>query len=119
MKSNWLTMMIAALLAACGNSPGVGDEANTQPQAQTIAAEQVYRCGDTQFQARFEADSVRIRFNDEERLLSRTVSGSGARYQNGDWLFWTKGEEAMLDAGVQSLRNCRLVEQGAAADHSD
>lgn len=116
MRIIWLVWLIAGALVACGNNPEVVREATAGLQPGALV--QIYRCGDTEFKARFEADSVRIWLQGEERLLPSVVSASGARYQADDWLFWSKGDEAMLDAGALSLRGCRPVEHAAMAGPS-
>ena len=39
--------------------------------------------------------------------LPHLPSGSGAKYTDREIIFWTKGEEAMLEAEEGILRNCR------------
>ncbi|MEM1411343.1 MAG: DUF885 family protein [Pseudomonadota bacterium] len=43
----------------------------------------------------------------ERRALERVRSASGVRYEGEDILFWTRGEEAMLELGDEST-NCRI-----------
>ncbi|HYN38200.1 MAG TPA: MliC family protein [Rhodospirillales bacterium] len=43
-----------------------------------------------------EDDQMLLRVNDRTYDLSRLISASGARYGEGQTMFWNKGREAML-----------------------
>ena len=44
----------------------------------------------------------------EERIFVNVVSGSGARYASGPYIWWTKGDTATLENGMEegSLQTC-------------
>ena len=71
-----------------------------------------YTCENNQtFDAMVMSDTAIVQFNDEERSLPRIRSASGAQWESEDKKFglYTKGEEAMLVWGDNTLRDCVLV----------
>lgn len=46
----------------------------------------------------------------EERIFVNVLSGSGARYVSGQYVWWVKGSSANLENRVveDSMKNCRL-----------
>ncbi|WP_165787050.1 MliC family protein [Pseudohalioglobus lutimaris] len=48
----------------------------------------------------------------EERAFVNVISGSGARYVSGQYVWWVKGSNATLanDMVEDSMKNCRLQE---------
>ncbi len=101
--ASW-TAIGLALLAGCagyrpesaGNKPG--------PVGQTL----VYECGDFEFVARAGQGEIALHLPDDYRVLGQVRSASGTRYEDGGAMFWSKGEEAMLDIGSRRYRGCRL-----------
>ncbi|WP_193222202.1 MliC family protein [Alkalilimnicola sp. S0819] len=81
------TLAIASglFLSACaGPSPRTEDG-----QANAVH----YRCDSgARITARYPAtDSAEIRYQGESHVMRIAVSGSGARYLGGGWVWWTKG----------------------------
>lgn len=77
----------------------------------TAAVSRVFQCGDFTFATRTGIGEIALYLPDNFLVLSQISSASGVRYQEGDTLFWMKGEQAMLSyQGVfyrQCLRNTR------------
>jgi membrane-bound inhibitor of C-type lysozyme len=104
MKSQAWTPLAALLFAAALPSsawtagPSEGQTATAKPIATAI-----YRCdGDKGIDATYYPDSVELTLTDGRSLeLPQVISGSGARYANGDesFVFWNKGDTAFITEG--------------------
>jgi putative lipoprotein len=75
-----------------------------QPAGQTL----VYECGEFDFVVRSGAGEVALYLPDDYRVLGQVRSASGSKYAAGDIVFWSKGDEAMLDVGTRKYRGCQL-----------
>jgi heat shock protein HslJ/membrane-bound inhibitor of C-type lysozyme len=68
----------------------------------------VYACPDSvRFSIRQVGDSVVLSLPERTVALPHVEAASGAKYAAGDVAFWSKGEEASLDAGGASHTGCR------------
>ncbi len=96
-------------LGACASEPQDGSPAEagadpTRHTGQTL----VYECGmGEDFIIRTGPGEVALWTEDRYLVLSQVRSGSGSKFQEGDVVFWSKGEEAMLDMGDVRYRDCR------------
>ncbi|MGH7549551.1 MAG: MliC family protein [Gemmatimonadota bacterium] len=74
-----------------------------------------YGCGD---EYRFVAqmmnsdDSVRLLLPDTTLMLPHVVSASGARFSEGEYTYWSKGDEARLEIPGRSFTGCVSDEGG-------
>jgi len=109
---------ISALTCSVLSSTGcaasvVANDPASQPgrDATTVDTEErtyVYECGDSYtFVARIEGETVWLFLPSRTVRLPHVPSGSGAKYSEGLDMFWTKGEEAVLEVGRGSRRDCR------------
>ncbi len=97
-------MLLAAgltLLAACAGQQG------TMPPLQTSQT-LVYECGDFEFVVRTGPGEVALYLPDDYRVLGQVRSASGSRFVDGDVMFHSKGDEAVLDLGSRRYVGCRL-----------
>ncbi len=62
----------------------------------TAAVSRVFQCGDFAFGTRTGIGEIALYLPEGVLVLSQVRSASGARYEEGDTLFWMKGEKAML-----------------------
>ncbi|MGD8428329.1 MAG: MliC family protein [Balneolaceae bacterium] len=70
----------------------------------------VYNCKDSlQFTVYVTRDNTWLFLPDTTVRLDPVRSGSGAKYQEGSYIYWSKGNEALLQIPNQSLRKCKLV----------
>jgi len=68
----------------------------------------VYVCPDGfRFSVRPRGDSVVVKLPAQTLTLPRVASASGAKYQAGDALFWSKGDEATLETAAGKYDACR------------
>ncbi len=102
-RTTW-AIAVLALLSACAGSGQSPDKMKSQSTGQTL----VYECGDFDFVVRTRAGEVALYLPDDYRVLGQVRTASGARYEDGDAMFWSKGEEAMLDIGGRRYRGCEL-----------
>ena len=51
-------------------------------------------------------DTIELLLSDESIILTSERSASGAKYVNGDFVFWNKGDEALLLIG-ESRHSCK------------
>lgn len=79
----------------------------------------VYKCiGGYNFVARFEGRKVWLFLPRETISLPLAVSGSGARYSDGETTFWIKGERAFLDTGPTRRLHCENNRAEAVWEHA-
>ncbi|MDX1397083.1 MAG: YbaY family lipoprotein [Oceanospirillum sp.] len=72
----------------------------------TAAISRVFQCGDFAFGSRTGIGEIALYLPDEVLVLSQIRSASGVRYQEGDTLFWMKGDQAMLSYQGTFYRQC-------------
>jgi heat shock protein HslJ/membrane-bound inhibitor of C-type lysozyme len=88
-------------------SPAARPPEGTTPAAR-LAGTTVYACPDSvRFSIRPAGDSVVLSLPERVATLPRVEAASGAKYAAGSIVFWSKGEEASLDAGGASHTGCR------------
>ena len=74
------------------------------PAAQTF----VYQCSDGfNFIARIEGEGVWLFLPDETLRLPHVPSASGAKYSEGQTTFWSKDDEAFVQANATTHRECK------------
>jgi len=94
----FFSTLISISLIACAN----GDE------LETVSSTYVYECGDEySFTARIEDDVAWLFLPDETVQLPHVESASGVKFSDGKYLFWSKGEEALLEFDQGNRFNCR------------
>lgn len=69
----------------------------------------VYECSEYEFIARLGPGEMAIWLEDRYLVLSRVRSASGVKYQEGDTVFFSKGEDALLELDGQRHIDCRQV----------
>jgi len=82
----------------------------------TAAVSRVYQCGDFAFGTRTGIGEIALYLPSGVTVLSQVTSASGARYKEGDILFWVKGEQAMLAYDGAFYRNCQRRSEREARD---
>jgi len=106
-------VIFLALLAGCGGKGVRGSEVSEvtgySPDQRPLGKTMVYECNGYEFVARLGPGEMAVWLEDRYTILSQVRSASGVKYQEGDTVFWTKGEDAMLEIDNQQYRDCRLV----------
>jgi len=106
-----LAVLLCALLVACagGGARAAGTEAEIRADERALPRTLVYDCNGFEFTARTGPGEIAVWLPDRYLVLSQVPSGSGAKYQEGDIEFWSKGDDAMLTVGDQQYLNCALA----------
>jgi len=102
-------------IIACSTSRPAGrseSPAERRPKGTTpgprLAGTTVYECSDSvRFSIRAAGDSIVLSLPERLATLPRVEAASGAMYANGGMVFWSKGQEASLEAGGASHTGCR------------
>jgi len=107
-----LVVLLSAALAGCSSWWPFGGSGSDRPRWPSDAT--VYKCerGGKQLVVQYidEGKSAMVIFPEREFRLDRVTAASGARYTNGRTTLHTKGQEAMLEEGGQTLfGNCTAV----------
>lgn len=70
-------------------------------------ATRCFECTGLAFTARHDPRGLFLFMPSETVLLAESPSASGARYSDGRTTFWSKGEQAVLEAGGRTYGDCR------------
>ncbi|MEM1111138.1 MAG: MliC family protein [Pseudomonadota bacterium] len=108
MKVCLAVLSLLALTACTGSSAGA-DAAQWRSDERPIGQTLVYECLGYEFIARMGPGEMAVWLDDEYRVLSQVRSASGVKYQEGDIVFWSKGEDAMLMIGPDRYGDCALA----------
>ncbi len=101
-------LCLPLLLTACGGSDVRSDSNDFKPDPRPMGKTLVYECTGIEFVARVGPGEMALWLEDRYLILSQVRSASGTRYEEGDVLFWQKGEEALLEVGNQRYGDCRI-----------
>ncbi len=109
----WILCCIA--LCACGGDDArrsqAADGSIVQPDHHSQTATRVYTCNGYEFIARAAPGEIALWLQDRYVVLPQVVSASGAKYEEGDVSFWSKGDEAMLTVAGQNYQSCHQSPQ--------
>jgi putative lipoprotein len=113
-SKGFLFLVGLALASGAAGQQGGDPTSGWLPDPRPLARTLVYQCpgpgGEVhEFVARLGPGEMALWLADRYLVLSRVHSASGVKYQEGDVMFWMKGEGAMLDAGAERYRDCRRV----------
>jgi len=114
-------ILLAAVVAAACEAPRPADEAVEQETAAPMTPDStfVYECvGGTEFVAVLRRDTVWAFLPSGTVALPPTPSASGARYTDGEVVFWSKGSEVLLASPADTLRGCRNNGRRAVWEHA-
>lgn len=119
----WITvwMCCLAFLAACSGTSAQPHETNEPVQRHGVVAPltYVYECSDNySFVARIEGEKVWLFLPKKTVDLPHVPSASGAKYNDGQITFWSKGDEALIEDGQETHRNCRNNRAKAIWEHA-
>lgn len=114
-------MYALAFLAACSGTLVQPDETDKHIQRHSAVAAQtyVYECSDNfSFVVRIEGEKTWLFLPKKTVPLPHVPSASGAKYQDGQITFWSKGDEALIEDGQETHRNCRNNRAKAIWEHA-
>ncbi len=101
-------LLLFGLLAACSSGAEREEPAPFLPDQRPLAQTLVYECLGYEFVARVGPGEMAVWLEDEYLVLSQVRSASGVKYEEGDVIFWTKGEDATLFLRGQRYGECQL-----------
>ncbi|MFC1578792.1 MliC family protein [Pseudomonadota bacterium] len=108
----WKLCLLALGASLSAFAGGGGADAPTgealRPDDRSLARTIVYDCNGFEFVTRLGLGEMALWLPQRYLVLSQVRSASGAKYQEGDVVFWSKGDEAMLLVGDLEYRDCRL-----------
>lgn len=112
---NIALILSVVFFTACSDKGFDGDSQDKVVPAKTY----VYEC-DQQFSftARIEGEKVWLFLPSETINLPHVPAASGTKFSDGDSLFWTKGNEAMLEVNSVSYRTCKNNHSKAIWEHA-
>jgi membrane-bound inhibitor of C-type lysozyme/uncharacterized membrane protein len=98
-----ISAALLMFLTSCASPPPSADEV-----MESIAETSVYECGEFEFVTRNNDDGILLYMTDDTLIMQQVISASGAKYQGSGGTLWVKGEEATLDLGYRSYRDCKI-----------
>lgn len=110
----------AVLLSACEPAPPAGEAVGGTPVASTVPDSTfVYECGGgAEFVAALRRDTVWAFLPSATVALPHVAAASGAKYSDGETVFWSKASDAVLESPSDTLRGCRNNRRRAVWEHA-
>ncbi len=108
-----LIAAIALLLGACSGTQAQGERDNFQADPRPMSQTLVYECTGIELLARVGPGEMALWLPDRYLVLSQVRAASGTRYEEGEVMFWTKGDEVLLELGSERYSDCVLNRQRA------
>lgn len=116
----YLTLLLSLTILVVGCGERTEPEPNKQSAIknaelhgfESVDTDQVfvYNCADSlQFTAHVTPDSTWLFLSDTTLKVMPVKAGSGARYEGHSYLYWSKGNEAILQKPEGSLMTCQSV----------
>jgi hypothetical protein len=114
---------LLALLSACGTEDTALREESESAAAvggeEGLVATMVHECpGGANFVARIEGDRVWLFLRGRTVALPHVPSASGARYSDGETVYWSKGEEASIESPEITAQGCINNRREAVWEHA-
>ena len=118
--SAWLATLFCLLVLGCqGETESISESGEaaknkpvTVPKFDSVNTDRVfaYNCADSlEFTAHVTPDSTWLFFADTTVKVLPVPAGSGARYERNKYIYWSKGNEAILQKPKGSFMTCRHV----------
>lgn len=108
-----LAALLVLLTVACGGNTlregGGGSMDDYSPDPRPLGKTMVYECADYEFIARLGPGEMAVWLEDRYIILSRVRSASGVKYEEGSTVFFSKGDEAMLELDGERYTSCELA----------
>lgn len=106
-------LLLGVIIAGCSGGDVRGGErassASFSPDQRPLGKTMVYECSGYEFIARLGPGEMAVWLEDRYTILSQVRSASGVKYEEGDTVFWVKGEEALLIVDNQQYADCHLA----------
>jgi uncharacterized membrane protein len=105
MRLSPYTFCLLALVPTSAYS--AGDSAATSDEAPSQGTILVMECQGLSFVVELKQEEAWLFLPDYSGSIPQVPSASGSKYEGNNITFWSKGEEASLDYGKNSYRDCR------------
>ena len=115
MKWKLCALLLVAGLPALAGGEGAEPAATATPHGdqRLLPRTLVYDCSGFEFVTRVGPGEMALWLPGRYLVLSQVRSASGSKYQEGDIVFWSKGDNAMLQLGDVEYPQCRLQPERA------
>lgn len=95
-------------LAACAGQDMAQPPSDFVPDARPVATSYFYECGDLDAMTRVGPGEMALWLEDRYLVLPQVRAASGTKYAEGDVVFWSKGQDVMLEVDGVHYRDCKL-----------
>lgn len=113
MSRNACGLMLCSVLVGCswfgGGSQLTAEASGFKQDLRPVGKTIVYECHGYDFTARLGPGEMALWLEDRYVILSQVRAASGVRYEEGDTVFWSKGDEASLTVDGQRYPGCLLA----------
>lgn len=106
--SKILITALSMMLVACVGAEAQGGGENFNPDHRPMSQTLVYECTGIEVIARIGPGEMALWLPDRYLVLSQVRAASGTKYAEGDVMFWTKGDELLLEVGPERYTDCVL-----------
>jgi putative lipoprotein len=103
-----LIIFVCLCLGACAGAEAVDGGEDFNPDPRPMAQTLVYECTGIEVIARVGPGEMALWLPDRYLVLSQVRAASGTKYVEGDVLFWTKGDDLLLEVGPERYTDCVL-----------
>ncbi len=104
-----LPLLLGMTLTACaGQAEQVPASTDFQPDERPLGKTLVYECTGIEFITRLGPGEMALWLEDRYLILSQVRAASGTKYQEGDIVFWSKGDQVTLELDGVRYADCRL-----------
>lgn len=101
------TATLALLLTCAGGAASRGDTPpGPRPPDTATVSTIVYECRHERITVQILGDTAWVYFPDTTVALVSVPSASGAQYAGGEFLYWSKADEALIERGSRRYQQC-------------
>ena len=115
MKKIGLVLLVVVCVAGCEAAQPEVASTPTATAAPAPPATLTHRCADGyRFHVLVRSEEARLMLPEGTVVAAAVPAASGARYEGPAVVYWSKGEEAMLEVGDAAHRGCRITDRSSS-----
>ncbi len=107
-----ITVVTVLVLSGCAGAEtrdtSVAQVDDFQPDSRPLGKTFVYECTGMDFISRVGPGQMALWLEDRYIILSQVRSASGTKYVEGDVVFWSKGDEVLLEVDGRRYSDCEI-----------